>query len=378
MKIFFLGIPVTYLCGNIYVFIRGLQLLKWCFPLGRGPLNFSIAVYSILFWLAAVSLFVSLLARNVDLPYGLHRALYNIGSVWMVFTLYMVLSLLAVDLLKLFVHPLTVWGTPVALLFTVVLLVCGYINYRNPRIEEISVNVRSSEEDGSSIMTQHKLKTLKIAALSDVHLGHSTGKKDLLRYVELINSQHPDIILIGGDLIDNSLAPLVDQHMEEELGMLSAPMGIYMVPGNHEYISGIEESVEFLQKTPVKLLRDSVVVLPCGVQILGRDDRSNRERESVADIMSKVQDGMPVIMIDHQPYEVELKDSLGVALQFSGHTHRGQVWPLSLLVDRMYEQSYGYRQWANSHVIVSCGLSLWGPPFRIGTSSDLWVINFQW
>ena len=83
----------------------------------------------------------------------------------------------------------------------------------------------------------------------------------------------------------------------------------------------------------------------------------------------------PVILLDHQPYEVAHKDSLGVDVQFSGHTHRGQVWPMSQLVDSMYEQSHGYRKWTHSHIWVSSGLSLWGPPLRIGTDSDFAVID---
>lgn len=124
-------------------------------------------------------------------------------------------------------------------------------------------------------------------------------------------------------------------------------------------------------------MKDSVVELPCGVQIVGRDDRMNKRRKPVAHIMEQVDRSKPIVMLDHQPYEVAKKDSLGVDVQISGHTHRGQVWPLSVLVDNMYEQSHGYRKWPHSHVYVSSGLSLWGPPFRIGTNSDMAVITLR-
>lgn len=94
----------------------------------------------------------------------------------------------------------------------------------------------------------------------------------------MINGQNPDLILIGGDLIDNSVIPLYAENMAEELTELKAPLGIYMVPGNHEYISGIDKSIQFIQNTPIQLLRDSVVTLPCGIQLIGRDDRSNARR----------------------------------------------------------------------------------------------------
>jgi predicted MPP superfamily phosphohydrolase len=162
--------------------------------------------------------------------------------------------------------------------------------------------------------------------------------------------------------------------MAEELNQLKAPMGIYLAPGNHEYISGMEACEQFLKGTPIRLLRDSIVTLPNGLQLIGRDDRSNRRRLPIAELMKQADSTKPTLLIDHQPYEVAKKDSLGIDIQFSGHTHRGQVWPLSLLVDNMYEQSHGYRRWTNTHVYVSSGLSLWGPPFRIGTNSDMLVM----
>ena len=85
----------------------------------------------------------------------------------------------------------------------------------------------------------------------------------------------------------------------------------------------------------------------------------------------------PVIVLDHQPYELAKTDSLGVDLQISGHTHRGQIWPLTKITDLLFEQSHGYRKWSHSHIWVSCGLSLWGPPFRIGTDSDIAVIDLN-
>ena len=393
MKFFFFGILAAYLCGNIYIFARGLQSLRAITPTKRlRPLGIMMQCgFSVIFWMAALSFFVAMFARNASLPQWLSSTLNGVGSAWLVFTLYMVLALLVVDITKVVFYQirrfLSRFGFLLSAIVVAVVLHCGYNNYRNPQIKELEIDfspVATAAEAvaADSVAVWDKelpvgKKNLKIVALSDVHLGYSTDKEDLARYVGMINSLLPDIILIGGDLIDNSVVPLWEQHMYEELGQLKAPMGIYMVPGNHEFISGIEKSVEFLKNTPVVLLRDSVVVLPGGVQLVGRDDRSNRNRASVEELMARVEKDAPVIMLDHQPYELCLKDSLGVDLQLSGHTHRGQIWPMNLLIDRMYEQSYGYRKWENSHVVVSSGLSLWGPPFRIGTQSDLWVINVE-
>ena len=404
----------AYLLGNVYIFIRGWQGISVLLPLFHCSKGISVGVkilFTLVVWGSAASLFIALFSRDAALPAWLQGGMYNIGSIWLVFTLYMVLALLAIDILRIFIwhQPLREFGFVAAFAFTFGLLLYGYINYRNPKVEEVDIALGCGEVSGDegNLSGREDLsgrKKLRIVAISDLHLGFATQKKHLQRYVEKINSLSPDIILIAGDLIDNSIKPVEQQRMEEELGMLRAPGGIYMVPGNHEYISGIADVEAFLQKTPIVLLRDSVVMHPCGIALAGRDDRSNRGRLSVEELLGKVAEAgsaggageidkagrvaeagevgqsgeagdAPVILLDHQPYEIAHKDSLGIALQFSGHTHRGQVWPMSILVDRMYEQSHGWRKWNNSHVIVSSGLSLWGPPFRIGTDSDLWVIN---
>lgn len=409
MKYMFLGMLAAYLAGNVYVFVHMWRSLHLFSPFFRW-------LCAPLFWFAALSLFIALFARDLPLPDSFFRITYNLGSVWMVFTLYMVIALLVVDLSGLFFPLLrryAVFSFAAAFLAVVVLLLWGHVNYLNPKVERIVLDFssRASSADGAQLRDSASADVallrnsatadgarshdsgapLRIVAVSDLHLGYATGKKALQKYVGKINSLHPDVVLIGGDLIDNSVKPVIEERMWEELGQLEAPGGIYMVPGNHEYISGIDSVMEFVSRTPIVLLRDSVAALPEGVVIVGRDDRSNRGRKSLemlkqeADAVADVDpvadavsgNGPVVILMDHQPYELSEKDSLGFDVQFSGHTHRGQVWPMSLLVDKMYPQSHGYRKWNNSHVVVSSGLSLWGPPFRIGTNSDLWVIDLK-
>lgn len=360
MKYIFLTIIAAYLCGNLYIFIRGFQSLS-------GYLVGWKAVYSIIYWIAALSLVVAMFTRHSLMLEVLGRGLFTVGSTWLVFTLYMVLALLVTDIARL-IWPLTrPLGFLLSLGFTTCLLSYGYYNYRNPDVNHLDITLEKPL----------KGKEIKVVGISDVHLGNGTGKSQLKEYVNLINAQGPDLILIAGDLIDNSLVPLYQQNMAEELRQLKAPLGIYLVPGNHEYISGMEECERFFKDTPITLLRDTIVILPNGLQLIGRDDRSNRRRTPIAQLMEKTDTNLPTLLIDHQPYEVAKKDSLGIDIQFSGHTHRGQVWPMSLLIDNMYEQSYGYRKWSHSHVYVSSGLSLWGPPFRIGTDSDIVVFTLR-
>ena len=356
----FLSMIAAYLCGNVYIFVRALQMLSslslgWKF------------VFALCYWIATLALVFTFFVRNVELPESISQGLFSIGSTWLVFTLYMVLALLMTDIARLFLPAFKPYGFIASLGFTVCLLTYGYFNYKHPDIVRLDIALEKPLPGGP----------MKVVAISDVHLGNGTRKPQLKKFVEMINAEKPDLIIIGGDLIDNSLLPLYQQKMEEELNQLKAPMGIYLAPGNHEYISGMEECERFLKNTPIRLLRDTIVSLPNGLQLIGRDDRSNRRRLPIVRLLEKADTTKPTLLIDHQPYEVAKKDSLGIDIQFSGHTHRGQVWPMSLLVDNMYEQSHGYRKWPHSHVYVSSGLSLWGPPFRIGTDSDMAVMTIQ-
>lgn len=361
MPIFFIILITVYLGGNTYIFYRGAQALSGL----PGGIKLSLAV---LFWLAALSIIGTMLTRNIKMPVFLSHAMYEVGTGWLIFTLYMVLFLLAFDLLKLCRVPFN-YGFILSLIFTVVLLGYGYYNYRHPKTNIINIALDKPLADDA--------KPVKIVAVSDLHLGNGTGKTALKRYVKMISEQNPDLILIAGDLIDNSVVPLYTENMMEELSELKAPLGIYMVPGNHEYISGIKASARFIQDTPIQLLRDSVVTLPNGMQLIGRDDRSNTARRSLQELMAGIDKSNPIILLDHQPYKLTESEAAGVDLQFSGHTHRGQVWPMNWVTDHIYEQSHGYRQWGNSHIYVSSGLSLWGPPFRIGTESDMAVFHLS-
>ena len=357
MPIFFIILITVYLGGNTYIFYRGAQALSGL------PGGFKISL-AILFWLATLSIVGTMLTRNIKMPVFLSHTMYEAGTGWLIFTLYMVLFLLAFDLLKLYRVPVN-YGFILSLIFTVVLLGYGYYNYHHPKTNTINIALDKPLAGDA--------KPIKIVAVSDLHLGNGTGKTALKRYVKMINEQNPDLILIAGDLIDNSVVPLYTEKMMEELSELKVPLGVYMVPGNHEYISGIKASARFIQDTPIQLLRDSVVTLPNGIQLIGRDDRSNTARRSLQELMAGIDKSKPIILLDHQPYKLTESEAAGVDLQFSGHTHRGQVWPMSWVTDYIYEQSHGYRQWGNSHIYVSSGLSLWGPPFRIGTESDMAV-----
>ena len=358
MLIILLIIIICYICGNSYINRRTLQTISW------ASVKVRITV-SLLFGVATLLPFIIFAAHFLDIPKNIERILFRICSLWMVFVMYMTLSLLITDCIRRFIVPMFKTGYICALLFSISLLITGHYEYLHPQINRIDIATEKPIIDD----------TIKIVAVSDLHLGYGTGKERLQEFVKIINSEKPDVILIAGDLIDNNIAPLYEERMYEELNLLQAPLGIYMAPGNHEYISGIEESRKFVRTTSIEILQDRIITLPNGIQLLMRDDASNKQRLSIEELVSRATGSGPTILVDHQPREISIKDSLGIDLQISGHTHNGQVWPGNIIVDQLFEQSNGYRKWNHSHVYVSSGLSLWGPPIRIGTKGDIGVFN---
>lgn len=355
--ILFLGILFG---ANAYIFVRLIQALP------ALPISIKILI-GICMAVATCGLFLSIALRSSGLPAAFSRGLFQMGSVWLVFLLYMVIALLVVDVAS-WCRLAIPYGFWVALALCSVVLVGGHYRYKHPKVNVVPIAFDKPSSEA---------KPLTIVAVSDVHLGEGTGRKALAQYVDLINAQQPDVIVIAGDLIDNSVHPLYRDRMADELTRLHAPHGIYMVPGNHEYISGIAAVEQFIKGTTITLLRDSMVTLPGGLQLIGRDDKSNPHRSNLNTLLAQADTEHPIIVLDHQPYGVAEADALGVDLLFCGHTHRGQVWPLTWFTDRLFEQSYGYRRWPHAHVYVSQGLSLWGPPFRIGSDSELIVFKIN-
>jgi hypothetical protein len=213
---------------------------------------------------------------------------------------------------------------------------------------------------------------VKIVAMSDLHIGYHNNRQELHRWVDMVNTEAPDVILIAGDIIDGSLRPLLEQRMDEEFRRLKAP--VYACIGNHEYYGGEPRARQFYEQAGIRLLQDSCVSIG-DLCIIGRDDRSNPHRDSLGILMKKADRKKYCILLDHQPYHLEQAEQQQVDFQFSGHTHHGQVWPISWITEHLYECAYGRHQRGSTHYYVSSGLGIWGGKYRIGTRSEYVVVT---
>jgi predicted MPP superfamily phosphohydrolase len=213
----------------------------------------------------------------------------------------------------------------------------------------------------------------------DWHIGEMIGKKAVQHAVGLCNSQNADIIVIPGDIIDYETRFAEKQHIEEDLQKLKAPLGVYMTLGNHEYRANRFAKLRWIEKAGITLLVDSVITPPdSSFYLIGRDDFVNRRnRASIQTLMHQADTLRPVIMLDHQPNRLNEAAMNHVDLALYGHTHNGQVWPYSLLLQLVYECAYGYYRKGDTHYFISSGVGSAGPPYRIGTHSEIVVLHLR-
>jgi len=361
MPLFFVIVFVIYTVACACPFIKWKRLLGDC----AGAK----IIFYICFFLVYAAFPVAMLGRDT-LPLALLRPMYFVGTSWLGLLIYLLLCYLLTDLLSLAVRRrFPRIQTAFAITVSVAVCVYGYIRFDRPRVieKEISIN-----------KTAGRHQNLTVVCASDLHLGMGIYGDRLRRYVNLINSQQPDLVLFGGDIVDNTLRPLFDDRMYDELARIHAPLGVYACPGNHEYMGEQERMPEFYRKSRINLLIDDATLIDSALWIIGRDDsKTHPERAPLPALLARTDPALPVLLIDHEPYHLEEASDAGIDLQFSGHTHDGQMWPGTLLVKRMYELPHGYMQRGRTHYFVSSGLGIWGPLFRIGSESDLIVIKIK-
>ena len=357
--ILFMALP---LAGIAYVSWHVWTLL----PLGCWWKGSLIAVAIACFLL----LFLDLTGSLERMPLPVARVFYEVGTSSVMVLLYLTMAFLLLDIGRVVRLVPRSWlcanGVTAVALFGVVFLVflCGNIFYYN----KVRVPI--------SLYTAKPLaRNYRMVMLTDLHLGYHNTRSDLAKWVDMINAERPDLVLIAGDIVDISVAPLLEEDMAAELRRLEAP--VYACLGNHEYYSGEPKAEQFYRDARISLLSDEAAEFDSSLVIIGRDDRTNMRRKSVEELVAAVDTSKYVIVLDHQPYHLERAERAGVDFQLSGHTHRGQVWPISWITDALYECSWGRHRRGTTQYYVSSGIGIWGGKFRIGTQSEYVVATLK-
>jgi predicted MPP superfamily phosphohydrolase len=363
--------------GTFYIWRRASQ----AFSLGgQGKLLLGIALgFLLISYILAV--FVE---RNTEMHW-LGDALTWIGSIWIFMLTWLFLSVVLVDLVRLVnlafgflpatgseayanLRRFAGWSTLVVVFGGFII---GHLNARYVRVKPMKIEIAKAFGHDS----------LKVVTASDLHLGVINAQARTQLFVDKINAEKPDLVLLAGDIVDGALAPVTRRDLGKILGQIKSKYGVYAVTGNHEYIGTADASVRYLEEHGIRMLRDSVVEVE-GLYIAGREDLSynraaGRQRKTLPELLAGVQHKMPILLMDHQPFHLEQAEQAGVDFQLSGHTHHGQFFPINLITNRVYEVSWGYKKKTHTHVYVSCGAGTWGPPVRIGSTPEIMSITMQ-
>ena len=215
-------------------------------------------------------------------------------------------------------------------------------------------------------------KPLTIAQISDLHTGTTMDANELKTYCQEIQNENPDYFFLTGDIVDESTTKEEMYAIVTALASVKTTYGTYYVFGNHDYNKyraepnfTPEEWKQCLKDSGIKVLEDEVVNVGDDVVIIGRKDASQTTRKITEFVTSDMKDKF-VILLDHQPKNLREAADSGVDLEFSGHTHGGQIWPTGQLAEMfgIMEKRYGLEQIGDYHIIVSSGIAGWGYPIR--------------
>jgi uncharacterized protein len=374
----FLAIIIPlYTLINYYIGRRGWQVLKSIWP------SLTRRLYWPVFWVLTLSYLIARLGEKI-LPTGLASWLDFIGAIWMGAVFYLLFALIFIDIIRLIdkflgIIPKKVKEypslVPVVGLFTVGIVAgilgYGYWKALHPVIQEYNI----------TIPKKSNLKELHAVMVSDIHLGTIVKKKRLDLMVAKVNELEPDVVFLAGDIIDGDLSPFINEKMAGSFRNLKTKYGVYGILGNHEYIGrATEKTIASYKDGNINVLRDNVVKIDNSIYIVGRDDISSERfsakgRQPLAQLVKGLDKNLPIILMDHQPIKLEEAVNSGIDLQLSGHTHYGQIFPNQFITDKIYENDWGLLKKGNTNIIVSSGFGTWGPPFRIGTQSE--IVNLK-
>lgn len=357
---------ILYGAINLYIFLGSRRALLPGWGASKGHL--------LLFLLFSASFILGRILENYWIS-SVSQVLIWIGSFWFAAMLYLFLGFLLVDVLR---GGWAVLGNALPLkaerlargavgLATSILIVVGYLNALNPRLKTLKLSL-----PGANSHTQG----MEILVASDIHLGTIVGEKRLARLCKAVEQLKPDLVLLPGDILDEDPRTVMRDSVGDMLRSLRAEHGVYAVTGNHEYIGGVDRACRYLEEHGIRVLRDQAVLIGGLFYLVGREDRSmsrftGKDRKSLSELLALLDKKIPVILMDHQPLQLDEVAQAGVAFQLSGHTHHGQLWPLNLVTSLIYEVSWGYLKKGDTQFYVSSGYGTWGPPVRIGNHPEM-------
>ncbi len=363
-------IATAYIIPNIYVFLR-----IWQIFINKGYKVHYALIYILLASIYPISNLFSESDSSIPLSF-----LKSAASYMLPFYLYLFLFILIFDIFlianRLFKiissdkfqnSRFRVSGLSLILILSIGVVLAGIINFNTIRTSEYQIDIPRKSS---------KISHLKIAFVADFHLKKGTSINFVERFAEKIKIINPDLMIFGGDIVEGDREDENMVSFEQVLKGIKARYGIFTVLGNHEHYAR-QDKGSFFEKSGMKVLCDSIVIIDSSFNLAGRNDSHISTRKEIGEILKSVTDSLPVILVDHRPTEIEQVSRTLVDVQLSGHTHNGQLFPINLITRKVYELSWGHRKIGNTHFFVTSGIRLWGPPVRTAGKSEIMVIDIN-
>jgi len=359
---------VIYLLPNIYLYGH----MKRAFSQGSKRLLFTVI------FIALVLLFPLSMMIGEGSAFFPVRIIRMAGYYYLPVLLYGFLLYLVVDLIVLLNRAIG-FTTPGrmqtvrlrGIVLSLVLLVTGGFmaygihNFQNTRFRHYTIEVPQGEG---------KLKSLKVAMAADIHLSEQTRVGFVRQFVDKMNAADADVVLLVGDILESGRETPKFRQFEKVFSRMEAEYGVFAVEGNHEHY-GREGDIDFFEHAGITLLQDTVIKVEDSFYLAGRRDRHVQSRDSMGELMRQASGSLPLLMMDHQPFELEKAAGYNVDVQFSGHTHHGQLWPLNYITEAIYRISWGHEKIRNTHFFVTSGAQGWGPPVKTSSFSEIMLVE---
>ncbi|KQO18243.1 metallophosphoesterase [Paenibacillus sp. Leaf72] len=361
-----MGIVMLAVFGSL-VFYQSWSIWRWLKPLHTGARKL---IYTVVAAALPCTFIIAMITQNA--------ILIAIGMYWLAIFCLLLLIIPSVQLIARLLRftslpreSVSKWsGIAVPVLLLALLGYGSFLAY-SPVVRTYDITIPKGAQDGDSAKN-----TLKIVMASDMHFGILSGKDHAVRLVERINALKPDIVLFPGDILDDQIQPYLDHGIDKVMATIEAPYGVYASLGNHDKYNGhIEDIINAVEAGGMKVLYDESVTIDDRFTLLGRKDHSDTERAPLSELVQGMDAAKPLILLEHQPYDFDIADELGIDLMLSGHTHHGQIFPANFITQLVFENDWGYLKKEQLQSIVSSGFGFWGPPIRLGSRSEIVEIN---
>jgi hypothetical protein len=356
-----------------------------CFYIGKRLLDFircfNPNTRALIFWLPFAFLCCALIAVNF-FRHNLHF-LRLAGSFWMTILLYLLMLLAVTEIVRLVLFltgikilNINLYTVGIALLFCVLINIYGVVHAHSIKTVNYDISLQGT---GAGI---------RIVLVSDTHIGSFIGKSHLQRIVDKINLTQGDMVFLAGDIFDGNTHTIKDlEGVISVLRMIDASLGVFACLGNHDvdrlvFSGGSTEQIEeILKAAGIILLQDEVYKIRDNLYLAGRRDPHpigmNADRKTAEELLKGLYG--TIIVLEHQPTQFAEVEKAGADLLLCGHTHKGQLFPSTLITREVFRRAgstyYGYWQGQTMQAVVTSGAAFWGPPLRVGTNSEIAVIN---